>query len=401
MIHGTTRIIIISIALLLVLLSTGASPKIPLDATQDVKTFGARGNGQNDDTAAIQAAINSLGGTGGTVFFPAGLYKTTSTLIVPEKVSLKGTGPRSSTVTYGGSGYAIALGSASARALVYGTGISDMGVLLTNVNSNGITAQSTAGAILTNVYLEGVVPNSSTAVFVDGGNAANLFTALTNVIANHFKVSYRLGTTGENVVTSLVAVNITGSGDTIYGSKGSIGIQIDENNGQGSRFYGGNLESCTYGIIGKGPFVMINGMRFEGNDMDVSLEKTALAWFITGCMGLDRVKNESTRNLITNSFKSTTEPFPGATSDHISGMSTWDPPRIGDSEVTSSAINVPGASVGDSIAVGFSQPVPAGALLAGAVTAPNVVTVTLFNKTGRPLDLARGELRADVWQRSK
>src|SRR5712671_279587 len=119
MIHGTTKIIIICIALLLVLLSTGASPKIPLDATQDVKTFGAKGNGQNDDTAAIQAAINSLQGTGGTVFFPAGTYKTTSTLLVPEKINLKGTGMRSSTVSYSGAGYAIALGSASSKSMIY------------------------------------------------------------------------------------------------------------------------------------------------------------------------------------------------------------------------------------------------------------------------------------------
>lgn len=392
--------IIILIGFVLILLSTGASPKHPLDAGQDVRSFGAKGDGKNDDTAAIQAAIDSLGDTGGAVIFPAGLYKVTSTLKVPEKVVLKGTGMRSSTVTYGGTGYAIALGSASAKSLVYGTGVSDMGVLLTNVNSNGITVQATAGAVLTNVYLEGVVPNSSTAVFLDGGNIANQFTALTNIIVNHFKYGYKLGTTGTGTVTSLVATNINSFGDTIHGAKGSIGIQIDENHGQGSRFYGGNIESCTYGIFGKGMFVMIDGMRFEGNGTDIVLEKTAWAWFITGCMGLDKVTSQSTRSYITNSFKSNADPFPSAGGDHLSASSSWDPARIGDAEVTSTTVNVPGATVGDSVAVGFSQPVPAGALLVGAVTAPNVVTLTLFNKTGRPLDLGAGTLRADVWRRT-
>src|SRR5262245_44325208 len=40
---------------------------------KNVKDFGARGNGVADDTAAIQAAVN----TTGRVIFPAGSYKVT------------------------------------------------------------------------------------------------------------------------------------------------------------------------------------------------------------------------------------------------------------------------------------------------------------------------------------
>ncbi len=43
-------------------------------ATRNVKNYGALGNGSHDDTAAIQAAINSLPTTGGTVTIPAGTY---------------------------------------------------------------------------------------------------------------------------------------------------------------------------------------------------------------------------------------------------------------------------------------------------------------------------------------
>jgi hypothetical protein len=45
-----------------------------------VKDFGAIGNGTTDDTAAIQAAITAVGT--GTVYFPYGTYKVTSTLNV-------------------------------------------------------------------------------------------------------------------------------------------------------------------------------------------------------------------------------------------------------------------------------------------------------------------------------
>lgn len=46
-----------------------------------VKDFGAIGDGVTDDTAAIQAAINSVGtNTSGGILFPKGTYKVTSTL---------------------------------------------------------------------------------------------------------------------------------------------------------------------------------------------------------------------------------------------------------------------------------------------------------------------------------
>lgn len=41
----------------------------------DVRTRGARGDGRNDDTFAIQSAIDALAGTGGVVDIPAGSYR--------------------------------------------------------------------------------------------------------------------------------------------------------------------------------------------------------------------------------------------------------------------------------------------------------------------------------------
>jgi hypothetical protein len=49
--------------------------------TVSVKDFGAKGDGVTDDTAAIQAAINSIDNNlGGTVFFPRGTYRTTASI---------------------------------------------------------------------------------------------------------------------------------------------------------------------------------------------------------------------------------------------------------------------------------------------------------------------------------
>jgi hypothetical protein len=53
--------------------------------------YGATGNGTNDDTAAIQAALNAAGGNGGgVVFLPRGNYLVSSHLLVPAQTSLVG-----------------------------------------------------------------------------------------------------------------------------------------------------------------------------------------------------------------------------------------------------------------------------------------------------------------------
>jgi hypothetical protein len=54
----------------------------------DVKDYGALGDNSNDDTAEIQAAINACAAIGGgTVYFPAGIYKITSTLYIINTVA--------------------------------------------------------------------------------------------------------------------------------------------------------------------------------------------------------------------------------------------------------------------------------------------------------------------------
>lgn len=50
----------------------------------NVKWFGAMGDGANDDTAAIQAAIDSLPENGGTVSLPGGKYAITSALNIGD-----------------------------------------------------------------------------------------------------------------------------------------------------------------------------------------------------------------------------------------------------------------------------------------------------------------------------
>jgi hypothetical protein len=59
----------------------------------NVKDFGAVGNYTSDDTNAIKAALAFLPAAGGTIYFPAGLYRTTSTITIDkDNVSITGDG---------------------------------------------------------------------------------------------------------------------------------------------------------------------------------------------------------------------------------------------------------------------------------------------------------------------
>lgn len=63
----------------------------------NVKLFGAVGDNVADDTTAIRAAITASA-SGGTVFFPKGVYKVTSTIVIPDGVTLVGVNTYSSTI---------------------------------------------------------------------------------------------------------------------------------------------------------------------------------------------------------------------------------------------------------------------------------------------------------------
>ena len=63
----------------------------------NVKDFGAVGDGLTDDTAAIQAALDSAPAIGKAVFFPTGTYRTTSALTVKSYTRLFGTSTGGST----------------------------------------------------------------------------------------------------------------------------------------------------------------------------------------------------------------------------------------------------------------------------------------------------------------
>jgi len=79
--------------------ASNVEPGVP----RNVKEFGARGDGTTDDTAAIQAAINTVGAAGGgTILFPEGDYKITDTIFIRySSITLKGDSEGSAQIVAG------------------------------------------------------------------------------------------------------------------------------------------------------------------------------------------------------------------------------------------------------------------------------------------------------------
>lgn len=65
---------------------------LAVSSFSSVRSAGATGNGVTDDTAALQRVINSATAAGKVVYFDAGTYRVTSTLLIPAGAKIVGEG---------------------------------------------------------------------------------------------------------------------------------------------------------------------------------------------------------------------------------------------------------------------------------------------------------------------
>lgn len=107
----------------------------------NVKAYGVTGNGTTDDAAAIQAAIDALPTTGGTLFFNSGIYLCASGLNLDDKRSIILRGTSGMTSGAKPSSYLIFSGTGSGRLLSFrstsGCAIEDLGIYHTSSSFTG------------------------------------------------------------------------------------------------------------------------------------------------------------------------------------------------------------------------------------------------------------------------
>lgn len=240
----------------------------------NVKDFGAIGNGVANDTVAVQEAIDSLTSAGGTVYFPPGTYRITDAIRLRDALKLEGANSSASVVqqvTANRHGFA-------------GTDISTLSVHGLQINGPGKTSgngtaihldrdKNTATNYLSlrDVSLQsfgrdGLYASNAIVSHIDsvtaeqcGGAGFNLTglngsfgasTHLSNCFANACGTGYKVDTMGYTSFTACAADNNNISYDVING----VGVTFNGSGSEGSgthawRFTGGYGSTITGGWV--------------------------------------------------------------------------------------------------------------------------------------------------------
>ena len=129
----------------------------------DVQAFGAKGDGKNDDTAAIKQAIAALPANGGVVCFPPGIFKVSETLKFGSSVIFQGAGVGAAVIKSALKAAVFQLKSPSRRH--YSVRIRDMKIDNTakgNANSIGIDFTNVSLGGIRNVLVSNVEKRTAT-----------------------------------------------------------------------------------------------------------------------------------------------------------------------------------------------------------------------------------------------
>jgi hypothetical protein len=241
---------------------TGAvlrSVQSKLRESVSVKDFGAVGDGVTDDTAAIQAAITSLGNNGGSIYIPASNYKISSAININNQNGVK----------------------------IFGDGYKST-IVLDSTTSNGIVVSGTStGTILDSFWLVGsasatagnmisVTTTANPSLFLDkvlinnGWNGLSTATNNSDVFIQNFLFSNQVNIgiiSGGGIWANVGNVN----------NAGSIGFQIVS--GLGPFMSNVDFFACATGVaINPAAAIQIGQARF----VNVACENGTLGWLIGG-----------------------------------------------------------------------------------------------------------------------
>ncbi|ALA61142.1 glycosyl hydrolase family 28-related protein [Nitrospira moscoviensis] len=367
----------------------------------DVRAFSAIGDGVTDDTSAIQSAITNVGGSGGTLLFSPGVYKTTSPLTLPA-VGIHIIGANT-----GGS----------------------FGAVLRPYNCAAFSIASVHHCFIENlmIWVQGTTPPATYITLQD------CYSIKLKDIRIHLDTTYEcteaaiLQTSGNDVVYDHVIVRSDGDYFT-------VGFKFANGCGTAT-LVGCDVETCGTGILHLGGQITVLGLYSErlgqyGVSLEPSGDSTAAFRMFGGQLIADNsavaiaVKDGCKNSYIigtyatraNNSFQGWIYGLSGSSNIKIDtanfdwskwgssvsidpsvlrlqplrGSITWNPGSLADGAgETSSAITVTGATFLHGVEVRPPYDLQ-GITCTGYVSAADTVKIRLQNETGGTIDLASG-----------
>jgi len=246
---------------------SGCAPAPTSSLVVSVKTYGAKGDGRTDDTAAIQAAIEVVAGTGGTLLVPDGTYminailNSNKGLILRSNMTLRmSSGAVLKAITNGSPGYAILyLPRVTNVNIIGGTVEGDRS---THTGTLGESGMGISVATSANVFIEGVTAKEcwGDGFYVGGTNCTNI--TLCNVVADHNR---RQG------LSVVYADGVMVRNSTFKNTQGTLpeaGIDIEPNAGEtvaNMQILGCTFTNNSGGGIQNGVAISNRGISFIRN----------------------------------------------------------------------------------------------------------------------------------------
>lgn len=238
----------------------------------NVKQYGATGNGVTDDTAAIQAAVDAVRtAEGGSLYFPAGTYLTSSTLTINlDRPSSAGS--QYSMAIYGDGGSSKIYNNATdGTDCLYVLGV--VGQMATlhihdlSLQGAGSSAATGNGIHLRRCIMPAMIDNVYIWYFGGGAGIKLQSTWLTTI--QNVRVFYSLygistitdivpGSYGSPTCNTIRNCDFSGNSIGIY--NGSVHQNIENCIVEGNTSYGISLSSVSYASI--------RGLYFESNGGD-------------------------------------------------------------------------------------------------------------------------------------
>lgn len=230
-------------------------------STFNVVTFGADPTGIGDSTAAVTAATAAADAAGGgVVYFPAGTYRITSTILYPGDITFRGAGTQATLLQYTGANFCFSQSTPSVR--IFNTRFQELEITYVAPATGGILLDDVSNARLDDVLVSGpgIGVGNGSAYRVSGStNGFAVYNLFVGCRAQSCEIGYEVAASGSND-TRIIASRATAC---------TRGVSVTNSNHV--EVIASEIESGTDGVVIEATVANVAdgltliGNRFENN----------------------------------------------------------------------------------------------------------------------------------------